>query len=118
MNDHLRSLAQSNVDWLSSQFQLMPSHPSASGDIFTFANYLAALALWSVVMVSAEFRFRYRLSIAKKDRLLSRVHDQLRAVFDVGGPFGRNTLHDAVVQFVVKLNDFKTEAHTDISLKY
>jgi len=47
------------------QFVLVPAKIPASGSIFNFAEYLAALALLLVVLTASDFRFRYRLSLTK-----------------------------------------------------
>jgi hypothetical protein len=49
------------------QFRLIDSQPSKSGDVFTFANFIAALALLLVVMIAADFRYRYRLSLTRRN---------------------------------------------------
>ena len=48
-------------------FQLIPAQPPTSGNIFSFSEYLAALALLLVVMIASDFRSRYRLSLARTD---------------------------------------------------
>lgn len=48
-------------------FRLIPAQAPTSGNIFSFSEYLAALALLLVVMVASDFRSRYRLSLARID---------------------------------------------------
>lgn len=48
-------------------FRLIPAQVPTSGSIFSFSEYLAALALLLVVMVASDFRSRYRLSLARTD---------------------------------------------------
>lgn len=48
-------------------FRLIPAQVPTSGNIFSFSEYLAALALLLVVMVASDFRSRYRLSLARID---------------------------------------------------
>jgi hypothetical protein len=47
--------------------RLIPAQGPTSGNIFSFSEYLAALALLLVVMVASDFRSRYRLSLARID---------------------------------------------------
>lgn len=53
------------VATLMDAFQLIEPKPSATGSIFGFAEYLASLALFLVIMTSSDFRYRYRLSLTK-----------------------------------------------------
>ncbi|MBM6593030.1 hypothetical protein [Microvirga pudoricolor] len=66
MMDALRAyfepiLTWAGWDWL----RLTPATPPISGNIFSFAEYLAALALLLVVLSASDFRFRYRLSVTR-----------------------------------------------------
>ena len=49
------------------EFRLIDGQPSKYGDIFSFANYGAALALLLVVTMASDFRYRYRLSLTRRD---------------------------------------------------
>lgn len=49
------------------QFDLTPARVPDSNNIFGFAEYLASLALFLVVMTTSDFRFSYRLSLTKYD---------------------------------------------------
>jgi hypothetical protein len=48
-------------------FRLIDAQPSKYGDIFSFANFVAALALLLVVMIASDFRYRYRLLLTRRD---------------------------------------------------
>jgi hypothetical protein len=47
------------------QFRLTEAVPASSGSPFEFAQYLASLALFMVVMTASDFRYRYRLSLSR-----------------------------------------------------
>ena len=49
------------------QFRLVDAMPASSGSVFEFAQYLASLALFMVVMTASDFRYRYRLSLTRMD---------------------------------------------------
>lgn len=66
--EQLQSFLAGAVDWpLWAYFRLESSKWPNSGNIFGLAEYIAALALLLVVMVASDFRFRYRLSVTKRD---------------------------------------------------
>lgn len=68
ITDYLSSLLHSFLEWeIWEQFQLIDANSTNSGNIFSFAEYLAALALLLVVMIASDFRFRYRLSLTRID---------------------------------------------------
>ena len=68
MTDDLARFVHWILEWpLWEHFRLIPAQPPASGNIFSFSEYLAALALLLVVMIASDFRSRYRLSVARTD---------------------------------------------------
>jgi hypothetical protein len=68
MEEDLGSIAQSVFAWpIWQHFVLEPAQTSSAGSIFSFAEYLSALALLLVVMAASDFRFRYRLSLTRID---------------------------------------------------
>ena len=68
MIEFLSSAFYTIIDWpIWQQFRLIQAEPPSTGSIFGFAEYLASLALFLVVMTASDFRFRYRLALTKTD---------------------------------------------------
>src|SRR5688572_2754438 len=66
MSEDLSQFVHRILEWpFWEHFRLIPAQPPASGNIFSFSEYLAALALLLVVMVASDFRSRYRVSVAR-----------------------------------------------------
>ena len=60
-----------------------------------------------VQRVPARAEFVEGLAVAKEDRLLVLLHDQLGPELDVGRAFRRHAMHERAVRLVEKLNDFQ-----------
>jgi hypothetical protein len=66
MTDDLYSVFDQLSNWpIWQQFRLIQAKPPATGSIFGFAEYLASLALFLVVMTASGFRYRYRLALTR-----------------------------------------------------
>jgi len=66
MSEDLSHLFHSILDapiW--GHFELVPASAPTSGNIFSFSEYLAALALLLVVLMASDFRYHYRLFLTR-----------------------------------------------------
>lgn len=68
LKEYFLSVLRQIIDWPFWQnFALIPAKIPNTGSIFGFAEYIASLALLLVILMASDFRYRYRLSLTKRD---------------------------------------------------